>query len=289
MAKIEAVRISKECNLHLQQYSDEDLYLPGNEHLIQYAVENDFESDDPHENAIISENVITNEEAIIINEDISNINLIKQKSSGIPTYVESVSRSSETRNYNNNAGRSSFIRYKDAFIRKTTALYLLQEKNQLSNDRLLRVRATQPKHIFNIDRQNQCGRQEIVQSGELCAFKLADSNKISLGRVIQFSYLEGTKKQRQYSSCYVDVTLESVNSIGVFANWFQARKKSANVVFVPLDIFTIGYHPMQNYVSTIDESLLDDVEDGAFSMTTKVLEQIFPLWENVLYFEGDIL
>ena len=112
-----------------------------------------------------------------------------------------------------------------------------------------------------------------------------DSNKIILGRTIQFSYLEGTKKQRQYSSTYVDVTCESFNSIGAFCDWFQPQKTADRIVFFPLDIFTIGYHPMEYYVSTISELSVQSDDEGSFSIEKKVFDTMIPDWENIFRFE----
>ena len=189
------------------------------------------------------------------------------------------------RNYNNKNGKSCFVRYNGAFIRKTTALYLLQEKNQLSNDRLLRVRAAQPSHLYNNNNKSHCQREELIQSGDLCAFKQVESDKLIIGRVIQFSYLEGTKKQREYSSTYVDVTCESFNSIGVFCNWFQPVKALDGLVFFPLDVFTTGYHPMEYYVSTVDMSSLQSHDEGSFSIKIQTLQKMFPDWESELCFD----
>lgn len=282
-AKLEAINKARECNIHLDRYLDEDLYFPANERLIQSAVENDFEVDDSQEQAI-TENQLSNEDAILINEDISNINLIKKVAPGVPTY-ESSSKSQSVRNYNNKNGKSCFVRYNGAFIRKTTALYLLQEKNQLSNDRLLRVRAAQPSHLYNSNNKSHCQREELIQSGDLCAFKQVESDKLIIGRVIQFSYLEGTKKQREYSSTYVDVTCESFNSIGVFCNWFQPVKALDGLVFFPLDVFTTGYHPMEYYVSTVDMSSLQSHDEGSFSIKIQTLQKMFPDWESELCFD----
>ena len=71
----------------------------------------------------------------------------------------------------------------------------------------------------------------------ICAFKRADSEKILLGRKIQFSYLKGTKKERECSSMYVDVTCESFSSIEVFCNWFQPKEKNNSVVFFSTECF----------------------------------------------------
>lgn len=284
IAKSKAVVMAKRCNLNLDRYLDEDLYFPANDRLIQSAVENDFEVDES-EDQRATENVITSDDAIIINEDVARINLVKSSSSGISTYSEAP-RSSTKRNYpSSQKGKSCFVQYGDAYIRKTTALYLLQEKNQLSNDRLLRVRAAQPSHLYNDSNITPCNRKDLVESGDLCAFRQEDSEKILLGRIIQFSYLEGTKKQREYSSTYVDVSCDSFEHIGVFCNWFQPKKAVDKISFFPLDIFTIGYHPMTFYISTIESSSLQSDEEGSFSIDKGLLETMFPDWENKFYTE----
>ena len=95
-------------------------------------------------------------------------------------------------------------------MRKSTALYLLQEKNQVSSDRLLRVRSTQPSHLYNTGNANKSGPQLKVNCGDLCIFKRIDDNdKVLIGRIVQFSYLEGSKKERQFSSSYVDMSRKS--------------------------------------------------------------------------------
>ena len=189
--------------------------------MIQSAVEND----DEDEEIVVAttECGLTRDEAIMVNEDINNVNLTKQNSSGMPMY-SAQTKSSACRNFSmfNRKGKSPFIEYNGAFIRKSTALYLLQENKQLSNDRLLRVRASQPGHLFNGESELGTDQERvIVRSGDLCFFRVQHSTNILIGRIIQFSYLEGSKKERQYSSTYVDMSLESFHNIGVFANWYQ--------------------------------------------------------------------
>ena len=285
VAKSEAIVMARKCNLSLDRYLDEDLYFHANDRLIESAVINDFEVDESREQQV-SESVVGNEDVVTINEDISNINLVKTSSSGIPKYTEA-SKSSTKRNYlKNQKGRSCFVEYNGVYIRKTTALYLLQEKNQLSNDRLLRVRSAQPTHLFNSSNEIRCQRQELVESGDLCAFKQEDSEKVFLGRTIQFSYLEGTKKEREYSSTYVDVSCESFKSIGVFCNWFRPKILGAKIIFYPLeDMFTIGYHPMVFYVSTIDPSALKSDEEGSFAINLETIKTMFPEWDTMLCFD----
>ncbi len=273
-------------------YGDEHLLFPSNEALIQSAVENDDENEEIEVATTVPVG-LTHEEAITINEDIGNINLTKASATGLPIYVEATPETKKARKFskNNKKGKSPFIEYHGAFIRKSTALYLLQENKQLSNDRLLRVRASQPGHLFNGESESGLDEENIVRSGDLCFFERIDSEKILIGRVIQFSYLEGNKKDRQYSSTYVDMSLESSKNIGVFANWYQATHNSllsSKVSFIPVDNFTTGYLSMENFISTIKESLLEDSETASFSISKDNLKKIKPKWEKVLTFDIDM-
>ena len=116
--------------------------------------------------------------------------------------------------------KCAFVRYENAFIRKCTALYLIQEDYQVSGDRLIRVRSEQPDHLFS-NSESTSGPQKSVKSGDLCVFKRLGEKKYIVGRVIQFSYLLETKRERQYSGNYVDLSKDSYKTIGVFANWYK--------------------------------------------------------------------
>ena len=43
--------------------------------------------------------------------------------------------------------------------------------------------------------------------------------------MVQFSYLLGTKKQRQFCNGSVDLEKDSASNIGVYANWFYGVNK----------------------------------------------------------------
>lgn len=220
--------------------------------------------------------------------------MIKDKSSSFPTYKPSADSTSDSRQYSllDGNGKSSFIEYKGSYIRKSTALFLLQEKKQVSNDRLLRVRSSQPSHLFNDDNMEPSGPQTKVNSGDLCVFKRIDSKKNLLGRVIQFSYLEGSKKQRQYSSSYVDMSLESHKNIGVFANWYgisEVDGKLGKVFFRLTDTFTTGYLSMENYLLTIGQNTTESAisEKDAFALPIVVIQDVLEDWKETLTFTND--
>ena len=83
-------------------------------------------------------------DVITINEDCSNLRVHKKNQGGFPVYEKTTSATGTKRRriYSGVAKTkgSPFMTYKDMFIRKTTALYLIQEKVSVSNDRLFRVR-----------------------------------------------------------------------------------------------------------------------------------------------------
>ena len=298
-AKMEAVSIAKDCGMNLETYGDQELLFKENEAFINSAVDDDQEVDltmSEGDNLEVDENIRPLDESITLNEDISQILLSKRNSSGIPIYIP-VSQPSSARVYalksRRDTEKSPFVEYQGVYIRKSTALYLLQENPQLSNDRLLRVRSAQPTHLFSGTRGNDSGPQQRVYSNDLCFFRRIDSEKLLIGRVVQFSYLEGSKRAREYSSLYVDTSIDSCNSIGVFANWFQGAKETSEnefVSFIPLDgMFTIGYLSMKYYVATIDENVLCETENAAFSIPASVLSNIEARWKDLLSFDIDFL
>ena len=134
---------------------------------------------------------------------------------GIPIYVpvETDLRTEEPakRTYNLQKKKklpvkSPFVKYMDGYIRKTTALYLLQEYFQVSKDRLLRVCAEQPNHIFSSTHLKKDCEQRAVKCGDLCVFKRADdSSKCLLARFVQFSHMTLSEARAIFSE-YVNLS-----------------------------------------------------------------------------------
>ena len=185
---------------------------------------------------------------------------------------------------------SPFVLYQGSYIRKSTALYLLQKICQVSSDGLMRVRSEQPSHIF-AGTENRTGSQDSVKLGDLCIFTGVDCEKCLLGRIIQFSYLTGAKKERQYSSNFVVLSKESYKSIGVYANCFQGTRALNNqdaneVSFKPVDfVFTPGYLPMSHYVASINDSTLLYNADFSFSIPVEILKTALPRWRVKMTFD----
>ena len=113
---------------------------------------------------------------------------------------------------------------KTLYLNKTTTMWLLQEGERVSSDRLFRVRSKQP---FSTDASTQkksvatttptvCSALEV---GEICV--LIIDSKWRMGRVLQFAYYqEKTKKTQQYRGSSVIIS-ESKKDMGVLCTWFE--------------------------------------------------------------------
>ena len=229
---------------------------------------------------------ISREELTLVRKDLSNLSLQKKSTSGLPVYGPTTSDGK--RKYKG----THFVRYEDSFIRKSTALYLLQENIQLSNDRLLRVREEQPDHLYSgssVGTQNPCH----VISGDLCLFKRIDCEKILVGRILQFSYYkEKTKKQQAYSSPYVDMTKASYKTIGVFASWYALDEDSRSensLIFKDVNYaFRAGYCGMENYIGTITGHI-NNVKESSFSIPADKISSLLPNWMESLSIDTEFV
>ena len=111
------------------------------------------------------------------------------------------------------------------FIRKTTVLWLFQEGERVSSDRLFRVRGKQPfsndTKICSLETPALNGEvpyiTETVEVGDMCVFNKDDGWKI--GRILQFSYHEKkTNSAYQYKG---RVASTQSQDLGVLCTWFQ--------------------------------------------------------------------
>ena len=305
-SKEHAIQITTSCEMVLDSFDDKDLLI-NLEEVISHAVEHDDEeceyltdSDQSSmENSSLSHTEsLSSADIVTIKEDLTQIKLQKTVSSinSLPMYEKLKESGSDTearRKYSlcdSKVQHNKFVLYEGTYIRKTTALYILQEKSQLSADRLLRVRALQPTHIYSNKMPSMVPRKSIC-SGDLCIFERVDSPMCLLGRIIQFSYLDGSKRDRQYSGNFVDLSKESVKRIGVYANWYsalslQSDKEEAFVSFRAINAkFTCGYVSSKNYITTIDDHMIIDSPTHSFAIPVHILDSLLPNWRKRLSFD----
>ena len=160
---------------------------------------------------------------------------------------------------------------KKSFIRKSTAVWLLQEGERVSTDRLFRVRSNQPYNTEQHIRNEECTRAclpvvcETVEIGNICAFLTSSPMHWSLGRILEFSfYLEKTAKSRQYVGRTVSLLASSKpEKVGVLCSWYDnvanTRTFSLNYTQVNSDkgAHYHFFHPVKNYLCTLAYSCFE--------------------------------
>ena len=182
-AKESAIELAKACNMDINSYDDRSLLI-GLEEVVMHGIENDgednSESENTHDtiNKVTEESsqlpisTLTSEDIMTIKEDLSQVKLCKTSTAkdSLPTYGKATGAEKGRQDaMATSKGRSKFVLYNNTYIRKTTALYLAQDASQLSSDRLLRVRAVQPAHMYSSPKSTTISDNRI-SSGDLCLF-----------------------------------------------------------------------------------------------------------------------
>ena len=295
-AKEKAISDCNNCNMILDSYDDSHI-IHDKLIIIRNSMICDSEIDFEGQGELVTESIAeSHEDSVGLREDMARLTVVKSNKTSLPTYQITETSTSKKKKYLlSKKGKSPFLVYEGTIIRKSTALYILQENAQISNDRLLRVRTNQSNHLFDPSCYDNVP-ETCVRTGDLCIF----SNTVSpgtyiLGRLVQFSYLYGTKKQREYSSNYCDLTKESRNDIGAFVNWFLPTyspesddSSDCNVTFKPANnLFTTGYLGMSNYYKKVKDSYLIQSDDptNAFLIPKVVINELLPNWRHSLYRE----
>ena len=109
-----------------------------------------------------------------------------------------------------------------------------------------------------------------IKTCDLCMFrKVDDTSKFGIGRVLQFSYMHGSKKGRQFSSDYVDFDAGKINlsDIGAFCNWYVGKEDGEFIGFTLTYEYTQGYISLGNYFMKIPENQCKRSEEYGFIIT----------------------
>lgn len=150
---------------------------------------------------------------------------------------------------------------KQIFIHKVTAVWLFQEGERVSSDRLFIVRSKQPHSHEPYKALNVTSEQidnktpmvcETIQIGDVCVFS-ENEEEWKLGRVVKFAfYKERTKTAQQCTSTSINLTAIP-NRIGIMCSWFSSTETEGR--------FSVGtceeahvYLPATSYVCTLPPS-----------------------------------
>ena len=152
------------------------------------------------------------------------------------------------------------------FINKTTAVWLLQEGERVSSDRLFRVRSRQP---YSSDRSPQpqihCTSnthpavRQSLEVGNICVFSDTKCTW-KIGRVLQFSYHLGrTKSAQQYCGTTATLT-DKTKKIGVLCAWYTLSSPTK---------FTMAhcdeahaFVPITSYICTLSHGCFEKIESA---------------------------
>ena len=95
-----------------------------------------------------------------------------------------------------------------------------------------------------------------------------------------FLYLAGNKRERQYSSEFVDMRKSSFKTNGVFAIWVQGFKYAEGedmVKFKQLEFFfKPGYLSIDNCMCTINDTFLKFNANCSLSISSSLLTDVLP-------------
>ena len=147
------------------------------------------------------------------------------------------------------------------YIRKSTLVWILQEGERVSGDRLFRVRVKQPysstKQLIpsKLAESTTQQVQECVNIGDFCVFLDSLVNKWNIGRVDQFSKYKEKLKQFKDSKAPI---LNSSN-IGALCTWFTCSTDRRST-FVYSNTKAIDYIPIsKSYVCTLPAGCFSQV------------------------------
>ena len=151
------------------------------------------------------------------------------------------------------------------YIHKTTAVWLFQEGERVSSDRLFRVREKQPYSSVTTNEIKVCDSNatvptmcDVISIGDICAFKFPEPCKWKLGKVLQFCYTsEKTKMKRQYKKTSYNKNSEAKQT-GVMCSWFNSS--DSKMFELNVDRNTIENH---SFLST--KSYLCTLSRGCFA------------------------
>ena len=157
---------------------------------------------------------------------------------------------------------------KKHYINKTTAVWLLQEGERVSSDRLFRVRNhqpynTQPELCSNQQVESTCKQEtpvvsKTIEVGNICVF-LTDSSAMNwkIGRVLQFSFFLAKKiKSRQYTRSTASLLpADKPEAVGVLCSWYTRDSRNLTLTHtLDHDELHHTYHPLETYLCTLPPS-----------------------------------
>lgn len=153
-----------------------------------------------------------------------------------------------------------FANGKSAHIRKSTLVWFFKNQtlDRVSSDRLGRFICAN-KNINSSKKYAPItnSTQTSIEIGDWCGFNNEAGTQLHVGQVVGFSYLNGTRREREYSLnsapiYHNDDKKGSKKGVGVLCNWYSFNMENKMQIMNEL---IIGFHPIQFYVCHIDKPI----------------------------------
>ena len=237
---------------------------------MEYCIEDEKEE---HDNVLQVLETFEKKEIITSEANIKLATVYKSKnfSTGgkttIPTYKLTESENKERQKFKKDKKFIEIIHNGESvFVRKTTLVWLFQEGERISNDRLFRIRLKQP---FNKTLQDDASQSEDsslpvvnehISLGDICVFrtpKSISSELFRIGRVTHFAYYkERLKKDRQFKNTIAKIQ----SSVGALCSWYHPAKENSQL-FVHIPNENPNYVSLSDsYVCTLFFSCFQEVK-----------------------------
>ena len=204
-----------------------------------------------------------------------SISFSRVKSETIPMYIQNeITKDSSSNSSQTKSKYSSLLEViyngKKMFITKSTAVWIFQEGERVSSDRLIRIREKQllstSKTMPTAVTTTTPDKYDVISVGDICAFVHrggdSDDSNWRIGKVLQFAYyLEKTKKARQYTGSLVKCNEENINKIGIVCSWFcSSSNKQSYSIQTDLKAMSHNFIPLHLYICTLPIECFETLE-----------------------------
>ena len=155
---------------------------------------------------------------------------------------------------------------KDYCINKTTVVWLLQEGERVSCDRLFRVRSKQPYTNDSVKSVphpvgNEPAHCDKIAVGDLCVFQVQGTSNWRVGKVLKFCYYKQKAMTcQQYRGSAAKVM--STEHIGVLCSWYSEVKEGIFSCLPTSDTREMihTYVPTSLYLCTLTNGCFKSIE-----------------------------
>ena len=220
-------------------------------------------------------------------KSLQGVKMKRMPSSTIPLYDAKLTDSKECSS-NQQAKHSEYVQVthngKTVYIRKSTALWLFQEHERVSGDRLFRVRLIQPNSSesqtnvckTNLNADTLPVKHATVRVGEVCVFQKKNQTEWTMGKVLHFFYHTGKSNKAQQckqSSLHVDSNKDSILVVCSLFQWHPPLSLQTYVLSADHSMPTASSFRLNEYAFTLSEKCFAILQTEAVTAIPSMMVQ----------------